>query len=352
MRILFTCLALDEDHPILSHVTGWVRTLSDTEGVEEIVVVSPNVGRFDASDRVRVRSIGRGGRLSTLRAFYKEVFAARRHGIDAFFVCQGGPYPALLLPFRLLTGTPIFQWKAHALVSVVEKFYARFCDTRLFTATESSFPVPVATRRIVGHGIDTGMFGPVAAARVDGLVTVGRVTPVKKMERMIDLVASIRERTGRILSLHVYGPTGDADEPYRRGLQEQAAALGLADNIVFHGPVPRSRMPEILSGHRVFLHFCIGALDKAALEAMACGIPVVSDNPCVAEALPPSLRDMLYAGSGELDDAADRVVNLLEMPNEDYDRLGVALRDNVETNHSVDRLFREIVTEMRAAGVR
>lgn len=351
MRVFFTCLALDEDHPILSHVTGWVRRFARTDGVEAITVVSPLVGRFDAPANVRVRSIKRRGRISTLLAFYREVLAAQRRGVDAFFVCQGGPYPALLLPIRLLTRKPVFQWKAHALVTPREQFYARYCDTRLFTATESSFPVPLPTRRIVGHGIDTSLFRPVEAKNPEGLATAGRVAPVKKMERMIDLVALFRDRHGIVCPLHIYGPIEGRDREYHRSLLRKADRLGLAESVHFHGAVPRSDMPAMLSRHRVFLHFCIGALDKATLEAMACGVPVLSDNPCIAEALPSTLRERLFVSDTGLEGAEDQLQALLTMTNVERAALAETLRANVMAHHDLDRLFERIVEEMRAAGV-
>ena len=349
MRVFLTCLALDQDHPILSHMTEWVRQFSNTPGIENITVVSPLIGRFEPKENIRVRSIGRSSRFATLFAFYKEVFAAQRQGIDAFFVCQGGPYPGLLFPVRLLTGKPVFVWWEHSLIPMYHRLCARYCDTRVFTATESSFPLPLANRRVVGHGINTDTFRPIAQGGFDGLVTVARVSPIKKIERMIDLVAIHRNRSGTVVPLHIYGPTEQKDIHYHRELENQVERLGLENAVHFHGAVPRSQLPWILSRHKVFLHFCPGALDKAVLEAMACGVPVLSDNVCVAEALPTEMCARLVFPEASLESAADRLQALLALDEAETAHLANDLRANIIAHHDLGRLFNRIYEEMNLA---
>ncbi len=64
----------------------------------------------------------------------------------------------------------------------------------------------------------------------------------------------------------------------RKSFQQQAAALGLEDRIHFHGQVGHDRVIQLLKGADLFCFPTTSSegFPKAALEAMACGLPVVS----------------------------------------------------------------------------
>ena len=348
MNLVLTCLALDEDDPILSHVVGWTAMLAGKPGIGRITVISPRVGRYSLPDNVRVRPIGRRNKFATLIAFYRVVFAELRRGVDCFFVFQGGPYPGLLLPVKLITGKPVYQWKAHPLVTRLERFFARYCDTLLFTSTPYSFPIPLPNRRVVGQGIDVGLFRPLVAEPSEDIITVGRVAPVKHLEKMVDLLKRCNERFETSYRLNIYGPTLDMDSEYLEKLKNIIENKGLSSNIVFHGSVSRNELPEILSRHKVFLHFAATALDKTTVEAMACGTVVLSDNPCVIWTFPEHLRARLTLPSDDLDRQVDILRDVLDMEQSLRQKLSAELRDMVIREHNIETFFDKILVEMEA----
>jgi glycosyltransferase involved in cell wall biosynthesis len=343
------CQAVDADDLILASTVRWLRVLADRRDVGRIGVITLRAGAYDLPRNVEVVDIGSGrGRAGRLVAFYRAVRRMTRDKlIDAFFIYQGGPYPALLLPYRVIAGIPIFQWKAHPYVSWPMWFYARFCDTRVFTSTPGAFPLDLPNVSVVGNGIDVEQFSFRPVERTGDLVTVGRVSRSKRIEQMLDALDAYGQRFGQVPSLDVVGPR--LDEAYADELTARAAALGLAPHVTFVGGIARSALPEALSRYRVFVNASTTALDRAVLEAMACGLPVVSSNPCVREILPAQCRQLLCVSPGSPVLLAERLHDLLALQPQDRDQLGLTLRHVVVRDHSDVSQSDRIVQLMAAA---
>lgn len=137
--------------------------------------------------------------------------------------------------------------------------------------------------RVIHNGIDTDTFrrGPAAAVREEFAIGrgefvvgfVGRLDPVKDIVGLIEAFS---------LFLSAYGPVaagirlllvGDGPEMPRG--RQLAAALGIRDRIVFAGT--RRDIPTCMAAMDVYLQpsFYEGH-SLTLLEAMACGLPVVS----------------------------------------------------------------------------
>lgn len=345
MRIAFVCEAVDRTDPMQPTVVTWLDTLARKPGVARVDVAALRVGPHDLPPNVRVTAIGGRTRLATVARFYAAMLASVRRGVDCFFVYQGGPYPLLLLPFRLFAATPVYQWKAHPHVSRAMRFHARWCDTKVFTSTPHAFPMALGSLRVVGQGVCTERFAPRPAARRDGLVTVGRVSPIKRIDRMIDALAAYNRRFAERLALDVYGPV-DADAAHQRHLRTRIAA-GAVDGLVrFNGAVPQESIPDVLGRHRLFLHCCEGALDKTVVEAMACGTIVLSTNPCVADVLPPDLQAELILPD-DPEAQAEHIATVLAWDAARTAETARRLRALVVAEHGVSRLFDELLREIR-----
>jgi glycosyltransferase involved in cell wall biosynthesis len=326
-------------------VVRWIDALARHAAVAHVTVVTLRAGEHHLPPHVEVRVIGHDWRLGRLARFYVESVRAWWRGTDCFFVHQGGHYPLLLLPFRLLLGKPVYQWKAHPHVSRVMRLHARFCDTKLFTSTRNAFPVDLPNIRVVGQGVDTERFRIVPGPKRERWITVGRISPVKRLDEMLVALALCNRRFGTRQGLDLYGPTPAADLLHRQGLERLIRTEGLEGLVAFHPPVRQDRLPGILNAHPIFLHFCDGALDRTVVEAMACGLPVLSTNPCVGEIVPEDLRADLILP----DDVNARAVAMhaaLQWDAARRTQIGARLRAVVVARHGVTRLFDEIVGEM------
>jgi glycosyltransferase involved in cell wall biosynthesis len=118
--------------------------------------------------------------------------------------------------------------------------------------------------------------------------------------------------------------------------------------VTLNDPVKQEELPELLNGHRVSLNFTYGAIDKTAVEAMACGLPVITNNDAITEIIPPDLLSVLVTDKRDTAAQAETIHALLSRPEAEIERLGQRLRDLVVSDHSIERLFDRVVEEIRA----
>ena len=138
---------------------------------------------------------------------------------------------------------------------------------------------------VIPCGVDLATFRPqdrLEARSLLGLPSdgsfvlyAGRIEPFKGLDLLIQASAMLEDRAD--LTVLIAG--GHPIDPEVRRLQEMAGSLGLEQAIRFLGTIPHDRMPLYYSAADVCVvpsyHETFGL---AALEAMACGTPVVATN--------------------------------------------------------------------------
>lgn len=354
MKICYVCKAVDEGNPTVATQVRWLRALASHPAVEHVHVLTRHHGRAQLPDNVSVHQFGASGWIRTVVRFYRRSLALRRSAADFFFVAQGGPYPALLLPIKLATRRPIYQWKAHPHVSPRMRFYARFCDDLVFTPTLSSFPMDLDTVHVVGHGIDTELFALRTGQICRDLAAVGRVAAVKRLHLAIEALAICRDRWDLEMTLDIFGPCAPKDEAYRHQLERLIDARDLHNAVVFRGRVDHADLPGLLGQYRATLNLSNTAFDKAAGESMSVGVPVISTNRCTAEMLPEDLRKLLAVDIDDADDAqavsavAEAMREVMAWDEEIRASIGRRLRATIVEGHSLDLLFTKIVAVIEA----
>ena len=125
------------------------------------------------------------------------------------------------------------------------------------------------------------------------LLTIGRLVPFKGIEHLLAALAR-PELAGLAFCLHVVG-----DGPLRATLQAQAAALGLAERVVFHGACPRDKVLTLLADSDLYLAPAVMDAEGntetqgvALLEALASGLPVIAS---AVGGIPETLGDAAVA---------------------------------------------------------
>ncbi len=344
MRICYVCKAVDESDPTVATQVRWIRELAERPQVEHVDVLTRAQGAARLPPNVTVQAFGRQGWPGTVFQFLRRAVAIPSGEVDVYFVAQGGPYPALLLPIKLVKGKAVYQWKAHAHVSTRMRFYARYCDDLVFTPTPSSFPLSLPNIRVVGHGIDTELFRPDPAAVKDrDLVAVGRIAPIKRLHVVLEAMNACRQTWGASPRLDIVGPCQDKDKDYQHDLEVLVDSLDLAEEVRFLGTVTHDQLPGLLNGYRGCINFSDTAFDKAAGEAMAVGVPVITTNDCTTEMLPAELRPLLCAGRVDLGAQARLLHDLMGWNHDLQQQIGAQLRQNLVDHHSLDSLFDKIL---------
>lgn len=138
---------------------------------------------------------------------------------------------------------------------------------------------------VIGNGVDLEKFAPlpIDVARrelglpADGnvLVSVANLVEGKGIHRVIECLPDLVARHPQLHYLVVGGATPHGDMSAQ--LQSQVAQLGLKNRVVFLGGLPPDRLKVPLSAADVFvLATRYEGWANVFLEAMACGLPVVT----------------------------------------------------------------------------
>lgn len=344
LNILFITQALDSRDPGRATSIRWVQVLSENENVASVRVLALRAGDYSALQNIKVIKFGTRYKVLTMLSFYMQIIRSYIDGYKIFFVHQGGTYPILLLPFRYLLGCKIYQWKAHPVINSIMSFSAKYCDNLLFTCNRESFPMDLAKRRIVGHGINVKLFHPNPTMKKYSFITTGRVSSRKNIDKMIRVISILKNDFNINVNYNIYGPTRKGDESYVHDLKKLVIDEDLKDSVFFKGAVIQSELPVILNQHHVFINLSRTALDKAVLEAMSCGVLVFSDNINVASVLPDNLNEYLsISSSASNSEIAQKLYELINLSESKSNDIRNALRHTAETGHSDITQFKMIV---------
>lgn len=139
--------------------------------------------------------------------------------------------------------------------------------------------IPARRLRTIHNGIDWERLreGPIAPTG-SALIYLGRLQPHKNVNLLIDALALLRAR-GLKLDLAVIG-----DGQQRAALEAQVTALGLVDQVQFHGAIADDdAVYALLRAAKIFVHPSTkeGGGSITSLEANAAGAQVVAFR-CVA----------------------------------------------------------------------
>ncbi|HEU4368393.1 MAG TPA: glycosyltransferase [Methylomirabilota bacterium] len=141
---------------------------------------------------------------------------------------------------------------------------------------------------VIPCGVDTELFvpGDQAAARAalglddrPRLLYVGRIAPIKGLETLLDGMARLRA-AGSHAHLCIVG--GDTDEPlngHEGELRARLSRLDLGDTVTFVGAQPQGRLRTwYVAVDATVLPSYYESFGMVALEAMACGSPVIASR--------------------------------------------------------------------------
>ncbi|MBC8103288.1 MAG: glycosyltransferase family 4 protein [Cytophagales bacterium] len=113
------------------------------------------------------------------------------------------------------------------------------------------------------------------------VLAVGRLDPLKNLERLVEAFAAAANQEGlQETTLVLTGPRSDSSrEDGQRRIEETLARHGLTDRCVFTGFVSDAQLAALLQGCQVFVFPSLyEGFGLPVLEAMAQGAPVVTSN--------------------------------------------------------------------------
>jgi hypothetical protein len=315
-HLLMLTPALDESDPMLGFAIGWVNALAHL--VPHVTAVGLRSGATPAlAGNVIAIGLDRPAAPRGVVAARLARIAARSEA-DACLVHMNWPMLLAAGPSLRARGTRTALWWAHGAVPAGLRVAEKFAHL-LLTSADGACRIGGAKRRVLGQGIDVARFTP-AAREPDcpfTVLTAGRIAPVKRL----DLVQRACAQAG--VRLRIVGP-------------------GVLPGIAAEPPVPHAAMPALLRGVHAFATAgATGSPDKAALEAMACGLPVVALGEGLRGALPADLAAPVIVP----DEAAmaARLAALASMGEAERRAFGALLREVVMQRHALDALAGRII---------
>jgi len=191
-----------------------------------------------------------------------------------------------LLPLRYPQFTPLLAYHLAYVPLVLHRAVKVLCNSEA-TAREVHGRLGIPARRLVPIrlGFDPGRLRPLGLERQPFLLVLGRHDPHKNLARVLRAFAAVAD-PGRELRLKLVGPH---DDRYTPELQRLASELGIGDRCDWIAWVSDQERLELLNRCRALVLVSLWeGFGLPALEAMACGAPVIAAR---AGALPEVVGD-------------------------------------------------------------
>jgi glycosyltransferase involved in cell wall biosynthesis len=356
MRLLLFNMVTDADDPILGFTSIWVNALA--RHCTAVDVITMSVGRLAVAENVHVYSLGKERGYSEPRRalkFYRVLWRLlRTYRYEACFAHMIPLFAIMGAPLLRLYRVPVTLWYAHKAVPrqlvIAEKLVQH-----VVSASPESFRLPSDKLIITGHGIDTDVFKP---AHVDPntqplsssspppftILTVGRVAPAKRLTTLIDAAAVLRDTHHlRDFRVRIVGGVYPQDEAYADRLHAHVQDLQLQAYVEFVGAVKYEAVVYEYQTADVMVNLsATGSLDKAVLEAMACGIPSITANPAFHNLLA-RWHEVLIVPMDDAPALAAQLAYLAAQPPQMRQQLGRDLRVIVTEQHSLAQLTHKLL---------
>lgn len=336
MKLLIVTQKVDKTDPVLGFFHRWVEEFA--KHCDRITVIGQYVGDHNLPSNVQVYSLGKESgknRLSQILRFWSLQWTLRNQ-YDQVFVHMTPIWVVLGWDKWMILRKPMYLWYEARGKRWPLRIALR-CVQKVFSASSGGMPLKTAKSIVTGHGIDSADFSDAQEDRQPfQLITVGRITRSKRLEKIFECMQKLPDN----YSCAVFGATITEDDVhYREELEKHIDQCGLQKKVRFHEPVPQTALAVHLQRANIALHASVTALDKAVLEAMACGCIVVSTNPTVHTVLPEECR-------ANDENFAEKVKAILAMSEEGRQKLREQLRKEVVEHHSLSKLIERLVKEM------
>jgi glycosyltransferase involved in cell wall biosynthesis len=166
--------------------------------------------------------------------------------------------------------------------------------------------ISASTISVIHNAIDLTLFGPLNLPKKEGfrLISIGSLDKNKNQIFLLKLMRHLLDigHSDIVLDLYGVGPEGPT-------LKREIARLKLGDHAILHG-VSEKIEEEINQAHLLIHSAWHEPFGLILIEAMACGIPVISFNTGGPAELVSNGKDGFLIEKDDLEDFANRVLEL------------------------------------------
>ena len=357
MKLLIVTQKVDENDDVLGFMHGWIKEFA--KHCEKIIVVALGVGQYDLPKNVKVLSLGKPaqgwsasggekitGKLKALFNFYKYIWRERKN-YDAVFVHMNAEYVVLAGWLWRLLGKKVGLWYAHGRAPWSLKFAEKFVHI-IFTSTATGCRINSKKIKVIGQGIDVEKFKPLESRDLHlnyfKVLSVGRISPIKDYETLIEAIdILVKKKSKEKIQVDIIGaPAFPSQEEYLERLQKIVIEKGLENVVRFLGPMPNKDIVGFLQAADIFVNTShTGSLDKAIVEAMACGLPILTCNEALESVLGDLAKLLIYPKKDSVK-LAEKIGWLAGLGEKERRNLGEKLRFIAVRDHSLENFAKKI----------
>ncbi|PIR91865.1 hypothetical protein COX74_01410 [bacterium (Candidatus Gribaldobacteria) CG_4_10_14_0_2_um_filter_41_16] len=347
MKLLVITQKVDQNDDLLGFFHGWIYEFANC--AEKVTVVALGVGEYHLPENVKVLSLGKEAGQSKLKylfRFYKYIWSERKN-YDTVFAHMNKEYVIMGGLLWRLTGKKIGLWYVHKEVSFQLRL-AELLANIIFTSSEESFNLPSKKLKIIGHGIDLEQFS--YSPRPDHrenfrIIYVGRISRIKNQKLLIEAINFLVNKNSiKNIKVDLVGsPVYQDDQVYQDELIWIIKSNKLENYINFCGSVPHKDIAEVYQRADLSVNLCpTGGMDKAVLESMAGGLPVILLNETFANILENYKSDLILTKASEFE-LAEKIIRLREMAEDKKLQMTKNLKAIVNEQYDIKKLIGRII---------
>lgn len=340
MKLLFITQKIDLNDDVLGVYHNWANDLA--KKFDKVSIICLFQGKTKLSNNVDVFSLGKESGCSRLKyifKFYKYIWQLRKN-YDTVLVHMNPIYIILGGFFWKLYSKKISLWYNHPMGNFTVKMGIFLAD-KVFCTSNYAFAFKYKKTKIMPVGIDLSVFKKDLGVirKNDQILCLGRISPIKKIEYLVDAVKILDSRGVNFRLLMVGSPVTEKDKLYESKLKNEAADLVLKKKVVFLHGISNNKTPAIYSNSGLFINLTpTGSFDKTTLEAMACQTPVLVSNEVFKKFFSLETQVVCMFKENSATDLADKIELIFALPIYKKQELAEYLRKIVTNNHSLDTL--------------
>jgi glycosyltransferase involved in cell wall biosynthesis len=282
--ILFT-IAIDSKDLILAQTLDWVKGMASifkevhvfALRIENGAILPNNVFLFCNGGRTKFL------KLLKLIKTYTKLKNVIRHN-DAVVFYHMLTWPILMFgQFFKIRGLKQGVWYSHNYADFALRTTGCLVD-KYFSPTINTFPLINKSKLVAtGHAVDFKDFPSytekIGQWHLDEIFYIGRITPVKRLELLIEALAGINYNRRMPVNFKIIGPTQDSN--YLKKLFKEATDVGVQLDVI--EPLTRERLIPLLKNVKFIFSGTPASVDKSILEACGSGAIPITNNMEVLE---------------------------------------------------------------------
>ena len=333
---------MDLDSTVLASNFDWVEAFA--KRFKKVTVFTTQLGRVKDLPNVNIIQIGgksNNGRLKAAVRLIIGFLMVTRKKEEKYIFYHMSHKPAVILGlfYKFLHCRQV-MWYSHSKKSLGLVLATKFVDNIVSTNLET-FPLKSPKFVSVGHGIKISKFkyskgSNLISKDFSRFVAIGRVTPIKNIEKMIEALQNQNATLTLIGEL--------SDQQYYQNLQIQAFSYGVT--LEHLAPVAQELLPQILQQYSFAINCTPKSVDKAILEATICGLIPISENKAVLDST--GMNKFWKEKNINFPSIKEQVVFLLSLKNYEVEELSSKIKLETIKNNDLDMTISKIVSLLSA----